>query len=159
MPKPCVHQVVCDGCGKTPILGIRYKCAVCKDFDYCANCEERLAHDHPFLKIKNPQSVPDVMITILPESFAEDKTQPQGEQQPFGFSGRGGRCGRGGRGGFKRMIGTFLEQMGINMDDVTKKFQGEGSAEDVCGWAKKDWKLKRVEVVSFPQQVLEAVPG
>jgi len=163
MPKPCVHQVICDGCGKTPILGVRYKCSVCKDFDYCVNCEERLGHEHPFLKIKDPQSVPDVMITILPESSAEDKSQPQGEQQPFGFGGRGGRCGRGGRGGFKRVIGQFFEQMGLNVDDITNKWKGEskgeGSVEDVCCWAKKDWKIKRVEVVSFPQQVLEAAPG
>lgn len=161
--KPVVHQVTCDGCDTSPITGIRYKCSVCKDFDYCANCEERLAHEHPFLKIKDAASVPDVMITILPELFeAEDKSQPQGEQQPFGFGGRGGRCGRGGRGGFKRMVGQFLEQMGLNLEDVTKKFQGfqaEGASEDMCGWAKKDWKLKRVEVVSFPQHVLEAVPG
>ena len=27
------------------------------------------------------------------------------------------------------------------------------------GWAKKDWKLKRVEVVSVPENVLEACPG
>ena len=61
------------------------------------------------------------------------------------------------------MIGQFFEQMGLNVDDITKQWKGEskgeGSVEDVCGWAKKDWKLKRVEVVSFPQQVLEAAPG
>lgn len=122
MDAKCVlHQATCDGCN-TPIIGIRYKCSVCKDFDYCANCEERLTHEHPFLKIKDAASVPDVMITILPELFeADDKSQPQGEQQPFGFGGRGGRCGRGGRGGFKRVVGQFLEQMGLNLEDVTKK--------------------------------------
>lgn len=64
--KLTVHNSVeCDGCGMAPISGIRYKCSVCKDFDYCSNCEERLTHDHPFLKIKSPENVPDVMITIL----------------------------------------------------------------------------------------------
>lgn len=159
--KPPVHESCqCDGCDTKPIVGIRYKCSVCKNFDYCSNCEERLSHEHPFLKIRDPASVPEVMITILPEADeAEDKSQPQSEFQPFGFSGRGGRCGRGGRGGFKRMVGQFLEQMGINVDDVTKKFHNEKADGEGCGWAKKDWNIKRAEVVECPQQVLEATPG
>jgi hypothetical protein len=42
----------CDGCGEKPIFGVRYKCSVCKNFDYCPNCEDKLDHDHYFLKIK-----------------------------------------------------------------------------------------------------------
>lgn len=45
------ENVSCDGCGDNPIRGLRYKCSVCKDFDYCAKCEERLQHEHAFLKI------------------------------------------------------------------------------------------------------------
>lgn len=60
-------NVTCDGCGINPILGIRYKCAVCKDFDYCSNCEESLGHDHPFLKIRKNGGAPAVMITVLNE--------------------------------------------------------------------------------------------
>lgn len=33
-------SVSCDGCGVDPIKGIRYKCSVCPNFDFCANCEE-----------------------------------------------------------------------------------------------------------------------
>lgn len=48
-----VHtNVSCDGCGVAPIKGLRYKCSVCKNFDYCAGCEERLGHEHAFLKIR-----------------------------------------------------------------------------------------------------------
>lgn len=76
---PIVHQKVsCDGCEVSPIVGIRYKCSVCKDFDFCSNCEERLAHEHPFLKIRHPNNVPDVMITILPENDGS-QAHPQGE--------------------------------------------------------------------------------
>ena len=29
---------VCDGCGMKPLVGVRYNCAVCDDFDYCTSC-------------------------------------------------------------------------------------------------------------------------
>lgn len=83
---------------------------------------------------------------------------------PFGFGGRGGRGGRGGgkggRGGFKKMMCNFMEQMGINVAEVKEQWKEGGcDTEDACGWAKKDWKLKRVEIVSVPTDVLEACPG
>ena len=70
-----VHEnVACDGCEVAPIKGIRYKCSVCKNFDYCAQCEERLGHEHAFLKITKPGGAPDVMITMV------DEEQPQQEE-------------------------------------------------------------------------------
>jgi hypothetical protein len=52
--KEVVHTFVkCDGCGVKPIIGARYKCSVCYDFDYCQNCEASKEHAHPFLKIKD----------------------------------------------------------------------------------------------------------
>ena len=55
--KPVHKGVVCDGCAAYPIVGVRYKCAVCKDFDFCEKCEEKLTekHLHPFIKIYNPE--------------------------------------------------------------------------------------------------------
>jgi len=54
-----VHRWVnCDGCGKRGIEGIRYKCAVCPDFDFCEKCEATVEHAHPFLKIKNLSQTP-----------------------------------------------------------------------------------------------------
>lgn len=61
-------NVECDGCGVAPIRGNRYKCSVCKNFDYCTSCEDRLDHDHPFLKIKTASGAPDVMVTIFNEN-------------------------------------------------------------------------------------------
>jgi len=50
-----VHTVVrCDGCDVFPIVGIRYKCHTCRDFDYCEKCEATKDHPHPFIKLKKP---------------------------------------------------------------------------------------------------------
>jgi hypothetical protein len=40
----------CDGCSITPIVGKRYKCAECKDFDYCEQCYfyNKQKHSHVF---------------------------------------------------------------------------------------------------------------
>lgn len=57
--------VCCDGplCGKSRlnseyIIGDRYKCAVCHDTDFCANCEASPANNHnrthPLIKFKTP---------------------------------------------------------------------------------------------------------
>ena len=59
--KPIVYHrgVECDGCGQAPIAGDRYKCSVCDNFDFCSTCEEKVKHDHSFLKIKKPEQAPD----------------------------------------------------------------------------------------------------
>jgi len=37
--KRVIHKgYTCDGCGVNDIEGIRYKCAVCADFDFCEKC-------------------------------------------------------------------------------------------------------------------------
>ena len=48
--------VKCDQCGKYPIIGCRYKCSVCPNFDYCEDCEKKYSktHNHPFYKINDP---------------------------------------------------------------------------------------------------------
>lgn len=54
-----VHtRVTCDGCKTHPIQGIRYKCSVCPDFDYCEKCEAEQTHQHPMLKIRKPDQAP-----------------------------------------------------------------------------------------------------
>jgi hypothetical protein len=54
------YRVKCDGCKKFPIEGIRYKCTICKNFDYCEECEKKYAlkHGHPLLKIRKPELTP-----------------------------------------------------------------------------------------------------
>lgn len=54
-----IHKhVICDKCGKKDIEGIRYKCACCKNFDFCENCYilygKEHGNDHIFIKIRKP---------------------------------------------------------------------------------------------------------
>ena len=80
--KTIVHErVQCDGCGMAPILGPRYKCSVCKNFDFCAKCEEYEGHDHAFLKITDPEVVPEVMISAIHEDHEEQKSPKKGFKQ------------------------------------------------------------------------------
>ena len=50
--------IQCQGCNIFPIEGIRYKCSVCKNFNYCAQCEEKYAemHGHSFIKLNTKQT-------------------------------------------------------------------------------------------------------
>ena len=52
---PAIHSnVVCDGCNASPIVGDRFKCTVCSDYDLCSACEASGKHpaSHTLLKIK-----------------------------------------------------------------------------------------------------------
>ncbi|CAG8029346.1 unnamed protein product [Penicillium salamii] len=58
------YGIFCDGplCKNKPaqsyITGVRYKCAVCNDTDFCASCEalptDHHNHTHPLVKFKTP---------------------------------------------------------------------------------------------------------
>ncbi|KAH8255484.1 hypothetical protein KR038_004442 [Drosophila bunnanda] len=78
-----IHDnVECDGCGVGPIVGFRYKCVQCSNFDLCQRCEA--AHKHPeHLMVRMPTNDgPNVVEAWL--------TGPN----PWG----GRRCGRRSRG-------------------------------------------------------------
>ncbi|KAL3424571.1 hypothetical protein PVAG01_03852 [Phlyctema vagabunda] len=70
------HGIYCDGplcqgasSGQTYIKGDRYKCAVCHDTDFCANCEASPSNQHnkthPLIKFKTP--VRNASITTVGE--------------------------------------------------------------------------------------------
>ena len=77
-----VHSgITCDGCNWRNIEGVRYKCSVCPDFDFCHKCEATIDHPHPFLKIKRLEQTPYKIFTVI------DENGPAHEV-------RGGRCRR-----------------------------------------------------------------
>jgi len=56
-----VHRgVVCDGCEQSPIVGTRFHCQTCPDFDFCGKChnEGNHKHDktHSFSKLEVPSN-------------------------------------------------------------------------------------------------------
>jgi len=52
--KPVHKTVRCNGCHAFPMVGIRYKCTVCRDYDLCEACEGTRDHIHALIKIKYP---------------------------------------------------------------------------------------------------------
>ena len=50
-----VHQgVTCDMCGVSPIVGVRYKCKTCHNYDLCETCEAKEVHptSHVLMKLR-----------------------------------------------------------------------------------------------------------
>ena len=68
--KPVHKYIICDGCEMNPVVGVRYKCAICPDYDLCENCEAVTTHDHPFLKIKNKRQTPHKIIAIVEDDHS-----------------------------------------------------------------------------------------
>jgi len=58
--------VSCDGCQDgTDIVGNRWKCVVCGDYDLCDSCNSAGIHDHQMLKIEHPADALSVQNTIM----------------------------------------------------------------------------------------------
>lgn len=72
----------CDGCKSKGILGVRYKCAVCADFDFCSKCEASIDHPHPFLKIKTLSQTPLKIVAILNDEHNSFEVNGQRHQFP-----------------------------------------------------------------------------
>lgn len=90
---PVHANVTCDGCGQEGIIGTRYKCTVCPDFDLCENCEPEHDRSHPMIKINQP---------LAP---TQSKAGLWEFMKAAGGRGRGGRCGGRGFGGHFRRGG------------------------------------------------------
>jgi hypothetical protein len=95
-----VHRgITCDGCNFRNIEGVRYKCSVCPDFDFCEQCEATVEHTHPFLKIKNLRQTPIRIFTIIDEGN-DPSINGQKFSEPCSFNnlvqqGMGMMCGFG----------------------------------------------------------------
>ncbi|KAJ2342026.1 hypothetical protein GGH92_005555 [Coemansia sp. RSA 2673] len=76
-----VHpNVVCDACN-FPIVGVRYKCGNCPDFDLCEGCESTVKHDenHLFIKMRkfHPTPVSQPMLSCIYPRMGPWSGRPQ----------------------------------------------------------------------------------
>ena len=53
------NGIKCSSCGQEPIIGCRYKCSICNDYNLCEKCEEENSksgeHFHNFIKIRKEE--------------------------------------------------------------------------------------------------------
>jgi len=81
-----VHPAVCDSCN-TQIRGLRWKCAMCKDFDLCDPCEKKpraKIHEesHFFIKITNAKATLPVSAPVLKERKKKAKKNSSASNSP-----------------------------------------------------------------------------
>lgn len=76
-----VHpNVICDGCNG-PVVGTRYKCSVCPDYDLCSVCEGKGLHrEHSKLIFPNP-------FGHLSDSFSHSRWLRKLKHGHFGWPG------------------------------------------------------------------------
>ena len=61
-----VHDnVECDGCLMAPIIGFRYKCIQCANYDLCQNCESKHVHSEHMMVRMPTNNCPSVVETYI----------------------------------------------------------------------------------------------
>ena len=111
-----VHPgVSCDGCDG-PVVGARFKCMVCPDYDLCEKCEGKGEHkDHNMMRLSSPQGQwPRHFFKRLHklqermDQKMKDKQEGrnEGDENEVKFSGPWGRGCMRGRGGMRGMRGS-----------------------------------------------------
>jgi len=100
-PAPWQHHfgVTCDGCNANPIVGPRFKCPVCPDYDLCGNCYTRKMQLHGSC----PAAQKDFQCIIFPGAGAgkgksgckgSEKADSKGcDWKAWGGRGPGGKLG------------------------------------------------------------------
>ncbi|XP_051835076.1 sequestosome-1 isoform X2 [Antechinus flavipes] len=83
-PSNVVHpNVICDGCNG-PVVGNRFKCTICPDYDLCSSCESKGLHkEHNMVIFQNP------ITAYQPEWLSRrrwfQKVRQGGSIPPFGW--------------------------------------------------------------------------
>lgn len=55
-PESAHHNVRCDGCNQNPLIGTRYKCTVCPNYDLCPSCSSKGTHSHHTFRVMPNQT-------------------------------------------------------------------------------------------------------
>ena len=106
----------CDGCKTQPIVGTRWKCLQCPDWDFCQKCHESVAHDpnHKFLKIEtNVRKDPNTYCNTRGEFCKKCEKRMGGGVAFCAACGNCNRCGCGiGISAFK-LCGDCGKELGL----------------------------------------------
>merc|ERR1719238_523640 len=127
---PVHRNVSCDVCGQDGIIGTRYKCTICPNYDLCSTCEPLHDRSHPMIKINVPLSrmgAPGMWEFVRAMSGGRGGMPMPGMGMggcPL-FGGRGGRRGRCGRGRGRRGCGGFRRKMREHMEEMKKQMGPE----------------------------------
>jgi hypothetical protein len=52
------EDVSCTGCSMRPIIGQRYRCPTCDNYNLCLACEKK-GHEHPLELVPQPTKTED----------------------------------------------------------------------------------------------------
>ncbi|KAM9795715.1 sequestosome-1 [Neosynchiropus ocellatus] len=130
-PPPAVHpNVTCDGC-EGPVVGTRFKCSVCPDYDLCSSCQARGTHtEHALLPIWHPLQhwfPRGKWMKRMRHCWGQNQNQ---NQEPPRASGHSAPTGEGAGADFLKSIGegvaAMLSPLGIDVD-VDVEHQGQRS--------------------------------
>ncbi|GAA5967322.1 hypothetical protein JCM21900_002120 [Sporobolomyces salmonicolor] len=164
-PVPSAHNlhrnIVCDGCNKSPIVGIRYHCThpSCLDFDLCAVCEADPVASHPpdhhLLKIRVPVN-PFVGGAIVSQATR------RAQQITAMTVAAGPDCGTT----ISGPIASLLHSLGVNVPGQTQCSAAQtsssspslGHAQVVDGPGNDKTVIVDVDVSQLPDEDLEHMP-
>ena len=81
----CVHVgVQCENCKCTNLIGIRYKCFICQNYNLCQKCEGYSPSIHPghcFIKFRAPETMQEIITSGIPCSLVEIQARLTNTQQ------------------------------------------------------------------------------
>jgi len=68
----------CDGCDQTPIIGTRFKCNDCKNFDLCEKCHKTIVHEksHTFTAVNTKMEDQEIYQELMKEVEQTEPKQP-----------------------------------------------------------------------------------
>jgi len=73
-----IHKnIICDGCEKDPLIGKRFKCTTCRDYDLCETCHNNrhaIHPEHSFYRMPAPFSLE---LSVVCDGCGKKKIQPE----------------------------------------------------------------------------------
>lgn len=75
LPVSTKHTTVtCDGCKVVPIIGKRFACIECPDYDLCETCESKNEHTHFMVRCIQP--IPSDLLDTIRRRYARGHSKP-----------------------------------------------------------------------------------